>query len=92
MKFSAVVKAAQMSGAVIGMQTRSGSPRMRWWALVLDCGHETERGVRYQKGAQRRGWGCIWQPPPISLLRPAPKKVKCERCEWERKKKGGLRG
>lgn len=88
MSLVAVVKADQRSVGVPLMQTRSGSPRARCWNLTLECGHQIERGVRYQKGSQPRGWGCIWSPPPLTKMLPAPKKIKCPICAQKPSKKG----
>jgi hypothetical protein len=72
-----VVSAQRRSGrgGLLGPET---ARRARWWALVLACGHRTERTVRYKPlgkadraGAQRRR---------TEDILPAPKRVKCGEC------------
>jgi hypothetical protein len=54
----------------------------RWWDLTLECGHNVERGVRYEPGASngRRGYARMHHQPPLTAALPAPKRVRCEVC------------
>jgi hypothetical protein len=64
-----------------GGQTIIRNFPIRWWALALECGHTAERGVRYRRQTQpRRGWGGLWQSPPLSNVKEAPKRVRCGEC------------
>lgn len=58
------------------------SRRARWWELTLTCHHVVERSARYSPRAD--GWpvqrGGTQHRNADDVL-PAPKRVRCERCE-----------
>jgi hypothetical protein len=64
-------------GSFLGPDT---SRRARWWGLDLECGHKTERTVRYRRlpaGEVQRGGT---QHRNADDVLPAPKRVRCEQC------------
>jgi hypothetical protein len=54
----------------------------RWWDLTLECGHITERRVRFpkQKGRQRRGFAIMHHPRKASEALPPPTRCRCKDC------------
>lgn len=56
----------------------------RWWALTLECGHVEERPVKYTPAGKKRGGS--WRNRKVEDALPAPKRVVCHLCEWERQK------
>lgn len=66
-------------GSFLGPDT---SRRTRWWRLVLACGHEAERAVRYgppKDGRQRQRGGT--QHRSADDVLPAPRRARCWRCQ-----------
>jgi hypothetical protein len=66
-------------GSVLGPDP---SRRARWWVLVLECGHKTERFVRY--GPHKDGWPAQHggtQHRSLDDVLPAPKRVRCAECQ-----------
>ena len=53
--------------------------RTRRWVLVLACGHEVQRAVRYRPDPRRRRGGS-WPLRPLGDALPAPRRVRCEEC------------
>lgn len=71
-------------GSVLGPDT---SRRTHWWELHLECGHRTERTVRYgprSDGLPRRVGGT--QHRSMADVLPPPKRVRCEFCPTPRKR------
>jgi hypothetical protein len=65
-------------GGYLGPDT---SRRAKWWVLDLDCGHTTERSVRYgprKDGYPRQRGGT--QRRSLNDVLPAPKRVQCHFC------------
>lgn len=55
--------------------------KYRWWLLVLECGHEVERRIKYLRvDNPARGYAAQWQGVPPSRIPPAPKYAFCEDC------------
>ncbi len=51
-----------------------------YWLLTLECGHEVERGVRYQPGHGRRGFALLHHPPGQAAILAAQERARCEVC------------
>lgn len=58
--------------------------KSHWWVLVLSCGHEVERNVRWLAPADgskpRRGYAAQWHGPSLDRLPEPPKQARCEFC------------
>lgn len=77
---------------VTNAELRSGKPilshmlNIRWWNLVLECGHVEERGVRYKPGSHgKKGYALMHQLPDVATVLPAPKRVRCSFCPRRKK-------
>lgn len=69
-----LVKSAQLRagrGSVIGPDNNC---RVRWWEMVLECGHIAERSVKYSPTFYR-----LQQRGQSDVL-PAPTRCRCEDC------------
>lgn len=65
----------QGRGSVLGPDT---SRRTAWWEMTLECGHDSERTVRYgphQNGYERQRGGT--QHRSLADVLPAPRRVLC---------------
>jgi predicted RNA-binding Zn-ribbon protein involved in translation (DUF1610 family) len=70
-------------GGILGPDT---SRRTRWWEVALDCGHHTERIVRYAPRADGRTRRGGTQHRSLDDVLPAPRRVRCEFCPDQRKR------
>ena len=52
----------------------------RWWELILNCGHEVIRPVRYTENPSDKTYRPYNGRSSADAL-PAPKRVYCEECE-----------
>ena len=70
-----VLKAERRAGrgGLLGGDT---TRRARWWSLTLDCGHVTERTVRYRPSSNPQRGGT--QHRDIDDALPAPRRVRCD--------------
>lgn len=61
--------------------------KTHYWDLTLDCGHVTERSIRYLPPPDgervRRGWAALRHPPSLSRIGDPPKRARCEQCARE---------
>lgn len=67
---------AEGRGGVLGPDT---TRRARWWEITLECGHWTERSVKYgprPADDRRRPYGAR----ALSDVLPAPIRVRCDEC------------
>ena len=58
----------------------------RFWTLVLACGHEDTRPIRYDPSKNNAGRGGARKKVVRSLedVMPAPTKVRCDQCRRSR--------
>lgn len=69
---------------LVGATSIFGAFKFYYWDLLLECGHQADRRCRYNPDPSRqrqlRGYAALHHMKPMSLLKPAPKTVRCEDC------------